>query len=178
MKKMFIVFAVIALLSLSGCTTLSKQTEYLLDDDNISFYLPNAWEQLVDSNSDLALTKSSTNMDMLILKKSEILETGAEELLDSLIKEKMNGMDDHSLLKTYNVNKAKDRIIYSKLYTASKDGLERQYFFNVMEFLGSDTYIYVVYEAKETYMKYNIDDIQRLLVRMKWNGEERDLAMY
>lgn len=177
MKKMMGVLAIILVLSLTGCTTLSKQNEYLLDNNNISFSLPKAWEELADTTSDLALTKSSANMDMIIFKKDNIEDNSAEELLDRLIKEKISEMDDNTLLKAYNPNNARDRIIYSKLYTASKDGIERQYFFNVMEFNNSNTYVYVLYEAKETYMKYNIDDIQRLLVRMKWNGEEKDLAM-
>jgi glycerophosphoryl diester phosphodiesterase len=175
MKKL--VVAITVLLLLSGCDTLSKQNDYLLDNDNISFSLPKAWEKSSDTTNDLAFTKSSANMGMIIFKKAEIEDNSAEELLNRMIKEKMTEMSNHSLLKEYNANKTRDRIIYSKLYTANKDGIERQYFFNVMEFIGSDTYVYVLYEAKETYMKYNIDDIQRLLVRMKWNGEGKDLAI-
>jgi hypothetical protein len=177
MKRLVVVFAFIAMFLLSGCEALSRETEYFLDNNNISLTLPKAWEKSTNEANDLTLTKSSAKLSMIVLKKSEIEEESAEKLLNNIIKEKLSEMDDNKLLKAYNPNKTRDRIIYSKLYTAGKDGYEKQYFFNVLEFTGSDTYVYVMYEAKETYMNYNIDDIQRILIRMKWNGEERDLAM-
>lgn len=179
MKRLVVLFAFVSVFLLSGCDylNLSRETNYSLDGKNINFSLPNAWEEASNDVNDLTLTKSSAELSMIVYKKTEIENISAEKLLDTKIKEKMAEMTDYSSLKKYNANKMKDRIIYSKLYTASKDGLERQYFFSVVEFLDSDTYVYAVYEAKEIYMKYNIDDIQRLLTRMKWSGEGTDIAM-
>ena len=85
-------------------------------------------------------------------------------------------MESHRIVKNYKVNETQDRIIHSTLYSGTKNEVETQYFASVVEFKGSHTYVYVLYEAKEMYMKYNIDDIQRIILRMKWNGGE-DLAL-
>lgn len=179
MKRLVVLFAFVAIFLLSGCDylTLSRETNYSLDNDNISFSLPKAWEESTNDIGDLTLVKSSAELNMIVYKKIEVDNISATKLLDNQIKEKMTDMTDYSLVKEYNTNKMKDRIIYSKLYTASRDGIERQYFFNVVEFLDSDTYVYAVYEAKEIYMNYNIGGIQRLLTRMKWSGEGTDIAM-
>ena len=80
------------------------------------------------------------------------------------------------MVTKYTTTETADRKIYAKLYTVDQENLEMQYYFSVMEFLPSHTYVYIVYEAKEIYMNYNVDDIQRMLMKMKWTGEV-DLAL-
>lgn len=162
--------------SLTGCNTLSRKTLYLLDDDNIEFVLPKVWEQIDSNENDLALSKPTANLVIDTYHQSDLDGTSASELLDKKIDEKMNGMDEHRLVKKYKVNELSDRKIYSALYSGTIDGVETQYYFSVMELTGTHTYVYALYVEKEMYMRYNIDDVQRMLIRMKWNGKE-DLAL-
>ncbi len=164
------------MLALTGCNTLSNKTMYVLDNDNIEFVLPKVWEQVESNENDLALAKSSANLVMDAYHQSDLDGISASELLNKKIEEKMSEMDEHRLVKEYKVNDLMDRKIYSALYSGTIDGMETQYYFNVMELKGTHTYVYALYIEKEIYMKYNIDDIQRMLIRMKWNGTE-DLAI-
>lgn len=177
MKKSFMFLTVLFFMcSLSGCSTLSRQTMYVLDDNNISFTLPKMWEEVDSNENDLSLTKSSAELIINTYHQADLDGISASELLEQKIKENTSDMVSHSILKRYKVNEAPDRIIYSVLYSGTLNDVETQYFASVVEFKGVHTYVYVLYEAKEMYMKYNIDDIQRILVRMKWNGKE-DLAL-
>ena len=93
--------------------------------------------------------------------------------MNDLIKEELKESDSKELIKKYNVNRTKNKTIYSKLYKASKDNVENEYLFSIIEFDNSDTYLYAVYTAKGAYMQYSIDDIQRLLLKMEYTGKER-----
>lgn len=163
-------------ITLTGCNTLSTKTMYMLDNNNIEFSLPRVWEQVESNENDLALSKSSANLVLDTYHQSDLDGMSASDLLEKKIEEKMNTLDEHRLVKEYKVNDLLDRKIYSSLYSGTKDGIETQYYFSVMEINGTHTYIYALYVEQERYMKYNIDDIQRMLIRMKWNGKE-DLAL-
>lgn len=162
-------------MNICGCSALSRQTIYAIDDDHISFSLPKTWEQVDSNENDLSLIKSSAELNINTYHKSELDGINASELLEQKIIEEGSQMDSYRIIKRYPVNETPDRIIYSILYSGTKEDVETQYFASVLEFKGVHTYVYTLYEAKEMYMKYNIDDIQRILVRMKWNGNE-DLA--
>ncbi len=166
----------IFLMSLCGCNSLSRQTIYALDDDNISFSLPKRWEQVDSNENDLALTKDSADLSMNTYHQSDLDGMSAEGLLKKKIEENTATMSSYRIVKNYNRNETQDRIIYSTLYSGTKKDIETQYYASVVEFKGTHTYVYVLYEAKEMYMNYNIDDIQRILLRMKWKGEE-DLVL-
>ncbi len=177
MKKIFQIGVFFLLtISLCGCNSLSRQTMYVLDDDNISFSLPKRWEQVDTNENDLALTKDSADLSMSAYHQSDLDGMTSKELLKKKIEENTKEMESHRIIKNYKVNETQDRIIHSTLYSGTKNEVETQYFASVVEFKGSHTYVYVLYEAKEMYMKYNIDDIQRIILRMKWNGGE-DLAL-
>lgn len=177
MKKILYLFGFLSMASMcsilivTGQATrnLSQEYKYTLDNSNISFTLSNIWKEENNTSHDLSLSKLNSNLHLSVYKKSEINMT-AEELLNSKIKEELNEHDTKVLVKKYNTNKTKNRIIYSKLYTATKDNVEEQYLFSVVEFDNSDTYVFSVYTAKGAYMQYSIDDIQRLLIKMEWNG--------
>lgn len=169
------IFLLLAI-GLTGCNTLSRRTMYMLDDNNIEFTLPKIWEQVESNDNDLALSKPDAKLLLDTYHQSDLDGISASALLNQKVEEKMQEMDEHRLVKEYKVNELKDRKIYSVLYSGIKDGIETQYYFSVMELDGSHTYVYALYSEKERYMKYNIDDIQRMLVRMKWNGSE-DLVL-
>lgn len=183
MRKMLFLFVFLSIASISGllfvtgCATdgLAKEKEYLLDGANISFTLSNIWEEEINTTHDLSLTKLDSNLQFSVYKKSEINMT-AEELLNKMIKAELMDSDSKSLIKKYNVNETRKRIIYSKLYSATKDNVEQQYLFSVIDFDDSDTLVFAVYKARGSYMTYGIDDIQRLLIKMEWNGPKTELA--
>lgn len=161
---------------LTGCNTLSKNTLYIIDDNNIEFDLPKVWKQIDSNENDLLLSRPDANLTIDTYHQSELDGMPASALLDKKIEEKMSTMEEYRLVKEYKVNELIDRKIYSALYSGTSNGVETQYYFNVMELNGTHTYVYALYTEKEIYMKYNIDDIQRMLIRMKWNGEE-DLVL-
>lgn len=163
------------IIGLTGCNTLSRKTMYTLDGKNISFTMPKIWEQVESNENDLALSKSTANLVLDTYYQSEVDDISATELLDQKVEEKMSEMDEYRLAKQYKTSELSDRKIYSVLYNGTKDGVESQYYFNVMEINNANIYVYALYSEKEIYMKYNIDDIQRMLIHMKWNGRE-DLA--
>lgn len=163
-------------ISLTGCTTLSRKTMYTLDGANIEFVLPKTWEKVESNENALALSRTTANLVLDTYYKADLDDIEASELLSQKVEEKMNKMDDYRLVKKYKTNELNDRKIYSALYSGTKDGVENQYYFNVMEISSANIYVYALYSEKEIYMKYNIDDIQRMLIRMKWNGKE-DLAL-
>lgn len=183
MKKVLFLFSFLSIASLfslmfitgNAASSLAKEKKYLLDGTNISFVLSQAWEEDLDTTHDLSLNKLNSNLHFSVFKKEEV-ELSAEELLKEKIKEELSEHDSKSLVKKYNVNKTRNRTIYSRLYTTTKDNVEAQYLFSVIEFDDTDTYVFVVYTAKGAYMQYSIDDIQRLLIKMEWNGPKTVLA--
>jgi len=161
---------------LTGCTSnLTKEQEYSLDGQNISFTLSNIWEKKLSTTHDLSLTKLDSNLQFSVYKKAEV-EMSPEKLLKEKAEAELSGQDNYSVYKKYNVNKTRNRTIYSRLYKATKDNVESEYLFSVIEFDNSDTYVFVVYNARGAYMRYSIDDIQRLLIKMEWNGQKTELA--
>lgn len=175
LKKLSILL--LFMISLTGCNTLSTKTLYALDNNNIEFSLPKVWEQIDSNENDLALSRPTAKLVIDTYRQSELDGISAEELLDKKVNERMKELKDSKVVKKFKVNEWKDRKIYSVLYSATKDNIESQYYFSVMEFTGTHTYVYALYEEKEMYMKYNIDDIQRMLLLMKWNGKEEDLVL-
>ncbi len=167
---------IFCVLILCGCNALSRQNNYQLDNKNIIFSLPKVWVAVESNDNELALTRSYANMSFNTYHKSEVNNMSAEELLDQKIEEFCSNHENASLVTKYTTTETADRKIYAKLYTVDQENLEMQYYFSVMEFLPSHTYVYIVYEAKEIYMNYNVDDIQRMLMKMKWTGEV-DLAL-
>ena len=184
MKKVLFLFGFLSLASIcslmlvTGHATnnLSKVQEFTLDDNNISFALSKVWKEKFSQTHDLALSKLDTDLYFSVYKKADI-DMSAEELLNAKLKEELADYESKSLVKKYNVNKTRNRTIYSKLYTATKDNIETQYLFNVIEFDDSDTYVFAIYTARGSYMQYSIDDIQRLLIKMEWNGSKTELAL-
>ncbi len=165
------------LILLTGCEALVKEKSYELDDSHIIFELPKVWEEEGTSDAELVLSRDTANMTIDTIHPSELDSISVRQLLDQKVSEVMKDKITHSLVKEYPVNHLADRNITSYLYTANKDNIETEYYFSVLDFTGRDTYVYVLYEATETYMKYNIDDINRMLMRMRWNGSTEDLAM-
>lgn len=182
MKKVLFLFGFLSVASVmnlfmlteNAASNLTKENEYLLDNENISFELADAWKENYDTDYDLSLTKLQSTLDISIYKTDEIDMT-AKELLSSKIKEELSEMDSRVLVKKYNVNTTRNRTIYSSMYSATKDNIQSEYFFSVVEFDNSGTYLFVVYESKGSYMKYTVDDIQRLLLKIEWNGEKAEL---
>ena len=170
-------FAVLMVIVLTGFGTVSRQTEYKLDNANITFSLPKAWEVVSSSNNGILFSKETANMEVSVYKKWELSSSNAADLLDEKIYETLASATDYSLVRDFGGDKVIDRIIYSKLYSVEVNGRETQYYFNVMEFVDSETFVYTLYETKESHMKYHMSDINRMLIRMKWNGEEIDLVM-
>ncbi len=164
------------LICLSGCEKYTKVKEYTLDGKAVQFQLPNAWDTVEVLDSSLELSRSYADLKASIYHPSELDGITPKDLLEEKIKEEMKDKKDARLVEEYPVSSTRDRKIYSVLYSAEKDGKEEQYYMNMMHFLGTDTYVYVVYVATSYYMRYNMDDINRVLLRMEWNGEERDLA--
>lgn len=178
MKRIAKLCAIFVLLFLTaGCDTLMKERSYELDDSNIVFELPKVWEAEDKGEAELVLSRKTANMVIDTIHPSEMDSISANDLLDQKVEAVMSDKISHSLLKEYPVNTLADRKIYARLYTADKENIETQYYFSILDFNGKDTYVYVLYEATETYMTYNIDDINRMLIRMKWNGSNKDLAM-
>jgi hypothetical protein len=183
MKKVLFLFVFINIASLLGilyvtgftAETLTKENHYSLDDNNISFTLSTIWKEDIDTGHDLSLSKLDSNLHFSVYKKSDVDMT-AEELLKDRVKVELEDVDSKILTKKYNVNKTRNRTIYSRLYTVTKNNVETQYLFNVIEFDNSDTYVVAIYTAKGAYMQYSIDDIQRLLIKMEWNGTETELV--
>lgn len=183
MKKVLFLFVFINMASLLGilymtgftAETLAKENHYSLDDNNISFSLSTIWKEDINTSHDLSLSKLDSNLHFSVYKKSEI-DMSAEELLKDKIKAELEDVESKTLTKKYNVNRTRNRAIYSRLYTVTKDNVETQYLFNVIDFDKSDTYVVSIYTAKGAYMKYSIDDIQRLLIKMEWNGTETELV--
>lgn len=182
MKKALSLICILGIVSftsicfLTGCTaSLSKEQKYLLDGTNISFTLSNIWEKELNTEHDLSLTKLNANLQLSVYKRSET-GVSADELLSEKIKEELEDSDSKTLVKKYNINRTRNRTIHSKLYSATKDNIETEYLFSVIEFDNSDTYVFVVYTAKGAYMQYSIDDIQRLLIKMEWNGSKTELV--
>ena len=161
----FLFFAVI----LTGCDAFEHVKSYQLD--RISFSLPKVWQVVDTTQDELSLTRGLATLSMDTYQKSELKGISAEELWEQNIEETMKEMDNFSILEEYPIEARADRKIYAKLYTASKDSKEQQYYFAMVEFLKTDTYVYVVYETRPSYMKYHIDDVRRILLRMKWIGD-------
>lgn len=160
-------------LFLTGCANnLTKENKFMLDGNNISFTLSQVWEEEITTDHDLSLKKLNANLKLSVYKKDEI-QLEADDFLDDLIKKELSEKDTKELIKEYNVNKTKNKTIYSKLYKASNGNIEDEYLFTVIEFDNSDTYLYAIYTAKGAYMQYSIDDIQRLLLKMEYKGKTR-----
>lgn len=183
MKKILYFFSSLCLVSVvsllfiteQATSKLARQNKYLLDGSNISFELNDIWKEQYSDEHDLSLSKLNSNLYFTVYKKSEV-GVDAEELLKQKIEEELKNCDSKALTEKYNINKTKNRTIYSRLYTVIENDIEKQYYFNVIEFDESDTYVYAVYSAPGAYMKYNIDDIQRLLIKMEWTGEKTILV--
>lgn len=180
MKKVLIfLFSFLAIISsagvlvLTGCANnLTKVNQFMLDGNNISFTLSQVWKEESVADHDLSLTKLDANLKMSVYKKEEV-QLSPEKFMDDLIKEELKDKDSKELKKEYNINRTKNKTIYSKLYKATKDNVEDEYLFTVIEFDNSDTYLYAIYTAKGAYMQYSIDDIQRLLLKMEYKGDVR-----
>ena len=153
MKKVLIfLFSFLAIISsagvifLTGCANnLTKVNKFMLDGNNISFTLSQVWEEEVSTDYDLSLSKLNASLHLSVYKKDET-NLLPEELMDDLIKEELNEKDSKELVKEYNVNRTKNKTIYSKLYKASEENMEDEYLFTVIEFDNSDTYLYMFLE--------------------------------
>lgn len=170
-------FAILMVIVLSGFGLVDKQTEYKLDNANITFSLPKAWEVVSTDDNGIYFNKNSANMEVSVYKKWELHSGNPTDLLDEKINEILATANDYTLVQDFGEDKVIDRVIYSKLYSIEVDGRQTQYYFSVMEFVDSETFVYTLYETKESHMKYHMSDINRMLIRMKWNGEEIDLVM-
>ncbi len=177
-KRGKIAFLLGVLFLLSGCESLSRNKQYYLKSANVEFTLPKVWEEVEDDAYALSLSNESTNLVMNSYSKSDIQDLSAPGVFHQLIEEFLADMDTSSLVREYPVEKTTDRIVYQKLYTANKDLMERQYYFGLVDFLGTDHYVFVVYQAGEMIMNYNIDDIQRVLLRMECKDLREDLVLY
>ena len=163
------------MLTSNAAVNLNKEQTYTLDGNNISFTLSPIWKENFDTEHDLSLSKLESNLQISAYKKSYV-ECTAEELLKENIKKELKDVDSKTLTKKYDVNKTRNRTIYARLYTTVKNNIETQYYFSVMEFEESDTFVFVVYNARGSHMKYSIDDIQRLLLKMEWKGPKTSLV--
>ena len=180
MKKLLIfLFSFLALMCSTGvfvftgyANNLTRVNKFMLDGNNISFTLSQVWEEEITTDHDLSLTKLNANLKLSVYKKEEV-QLEPEKFMNDLIKEELKESDSKELKKKFNVNRTKNKTIYSKLYKASKDNVENEYLLSIIEFDNSDTYLYAVYTAKGAYMQYSIEDIQRLLLKMEYTGKER-----
>lgn len=151
---------------------LTKMNNFVLDGNNISFTLSQVWEKENSTEHDLSLSKLNANLHLSVYKKEKV-ELSPDELMNDLIKKELSEKDYKELIKEYNVNRTKNKTIYSKLYKASQNNVEAEYLFTIVEFDNSDTYLYAVYTAKGAYMQYSIDDIQRMILKMEYKGATR-----
>ena len=156
---------------------LISHNRFVLDNDNISFTLPRVWEPVSSDNVEITLNNFGSPMTMRVYKRSDLDIVMANDLLELRVREELQQFDSHNLVRDLGVTNVNGRRIYSRLYAVEREGVQTQYFFSVVEFLGSETYVYVQYETREVFMKYHINDIGRLLRRMKWEGEGIDIAM-
>jgi hypothetical protein len=172
-------FAILMVIVLTGFGLVDRDTEYKLDNANISFSLPKIWEVTEKDKMAVSLSKDNADMRVSVYKKWDLDGSNPTALLDSKIKEELAASDVeyYEMVKDYGTDVVMDRTIYARLYSVEKEGIQRQYYFSVMEFADSATLVYTLYETSESHMKYHISDINRMLVRMKWNGEEIDLVM-
>lgn len=179
MKKVLALFIFLSIASFVNLFTLtgvpalslSKNQQFNLDDNNISFTLGKEWKEDIDTTHDLSLNKLDANLQISVYKKDEI-EIGAEDFLNEQIREELKDKYSKSIIEKKAVNKTKNRTIYAMRYMATENNIQKEYFFSIIEFDNSNTYVFVMYTARGAYMKYSIDDIERMILKMKWHGEE------
>jgi len=156
----------------------SRLSVHTLDDENITFTLTSRWKLKEGTDKSLSFVNADAIMEMHVYKKSELDLVHASDLLELKISERLQHVDVYSLSENFGANHVNDRIIHSRLYLVEKNEMQTQYYFTVMEFAGSETYIFVLYETRESFMRYHLNNINRMLRRIQWNGEEIDLAMF
>jgi len=178
---LFIGFATCAVYMFMLFDELEAKTRlatHSLDNNNIIFTLPSRWEVSSYSDESLSFFNNDAIMEMKVYKKSGLELVHASDLLSLKVEEKLENVDSHRLSEDFGAKHIHDRIIHSKLYTVEKNNMQTQYHFTVMELIGSETYIFVLYEARVSAMRYHLNNINRMLRRIQWNGEEIDLAMF
>ena len=178
---LFVAFTICTLYMFTLVSELNDKARlstHALDNNNITFTLPRRWEVVNNGNNHLFVVNPEASMKMQIYKKSELELVHASDLLNKKAAEALAEVDTYRLVRNFGASRMQDRIIHSRLYLVEKNGMQTQYYITVMEFIGSETYVFLLYEAREAVMRYHLNNINRMLRRMEWQGEEIDLAMF